>query len=95
MSSLPTEQAGRLLEAAGIEGASRPGHVVYGHRGGDERAAIASRFPLRALPALNDLDFPILDELKAENANARQIDPAKSLQLAIPLHEGAARYFKK
>lgn len=39
--------------------------------------------------------FDHLDELKAENANARQMDPAMSLKLAIPLHEGAARYFKK
>jgi len=39
--------------------------------------------------------FDNLDELKAENANARQIDPAMSSQLAIPLHEGAARYFNK
>lgn len=36
-----------------------------------------------------------LDEFKAENANAKQIDPAMSLNLAIPLHEGAARYFNK
>ena len=39
--------------------------------------------------------FDNLDEFKAENANAKQIDPAMSLNLAIPLHEGAARYFKK
>ena len=39
--------------------------------------------------------FDNLDEFKAENANAKQIDPAMSLKLAIPLHEGAARYFKK
>lgn len=39
--------------------------------------------------------FDNLDAFQAENANARQIDPAESLNLAIPLHEGAARYFKK
>lgn len=39
--------------------------------------------------------FDNLDELKAENANAAQIDPEMSLNLAIPLHEGAARYFNK
>lgn len=39
--------------------------------------------------------FDNLDAFKAENANAKQIDPAMSLNLAIPLHEGAARYFKK
>ncbi|MES0881597.1 TAXI family TRAP transporter solute-binding subunit [Roseibium sp. SCP14] len=39
--------------------------------------------------------FDHLDEFQAENANAKQIDPANSLNLAIPLHEGAARYFNK
>lgn len=39
--------------------------------------------------------FDHLDEFMAENANARQIDPAMSTQLAIPLHEGAARYFNR
>jgi len=39
--------------------------------------------------------FDHLDELKAENASARQMDPAMTLNLAIPLHEGALRYFNK
>ncbi len=39
--------------------------------------------------------FDHLDEFKAENANARQIDPEMSKSLAIELHEGAARYFGK
>lgn len=39
--------------------------------------------------------FDHLDELRAENANALQIDPEASKSLAIPLHEGAARYFEK
>ena len=37
--------------------------------------------------------FDHLDEFKAENANAKQIDPDESKSLSIPLHEGAARYF--
>ncbi len=37
--------------------------------------------------------FDNLEELQAENANARQIDPAASLNLAIPLHAGAQAYF--
>lgn len=56
------------------------------------------------LVAPNDLDadtveavtralFENLEELKAENANARQIDPVASLSLAIPLHPGAQAYF--
>jgi TRAP-type uncharacterized transport system substrate-binding protein len=36
-----------------------------------------------------------LDEFAAENANAKQIDPARSLKLSIPLHEGAQKYFDK
>ncbi|MEM9027848.1 MAG: TAXI family TRAP transporter solute-binding subunit [Pseudomonadota bacterium] len=36
-----------------------------------------------------------LDELRASNASARQIVPERSLSLRIPLHPGAARYFKK
>lgn len=38
--------------------------------------------------------FDNLGEFQEENANAKQINPAESLELAIPLHEGAARYFK-
>ncbi|MGJ8624826.1 MAG: TAXI family TRAP transporter solute-binding subunit [Yoonia sp.] len=37
--------------------------------------------------------FDNLEELQAENASARQIDPAASLNLAIPLHAGAQAYF--
>lgn len=37
--------------------------------------------------------FDNLQELQAENANARQIDPAMSRSLAIPLHAGAQAYF--
>ena len=34
-----------------------------------------------------------MDEFRAENAHARQIEPERSLQLKIPLHPGAERYF--
>ena len=37
--------------------------------------------------------FDNLAQLQEENANARQIDPAMSLDLAIPLHAGAKAYF--
>lgn len=39
--------------------------------------------------------FDHLDEFQAENANAKQIDPAMSKSMSIPLHDGAARYFNK
>ncbi|MDB4837296.1 TAXI family TRAP transporter solute-binding subunit [Marinomonas sp.] len=37
--------------------------------------------------------FDHLDEFSAQNANAKQIIPEMSLQLAIPLHPGAQKYF--
>jgi TRAP transporter TAXI family solute receptor len=36
-----------------------------------------------------------MDEFRAGNAHAKQIVPSKSLSLRIPLHPGAAKYFKK
>jgi TRAP transporter TAXI family solute receptor len=40
-------------------------------------------------------NFGHLEEFAAENANVKQIDPAQSKSLTIPLHEGAARFFDK
>ncbi len=36
-----------------------------------------------------------MDEFRAENALANQIDPARSLTLKIPLHPGAAKFFNE
>lgn len=36
-----------------------------------------------------------MDEFRAENAHARQIEPERSLELKIPLHPGAERYFNE
>ncbi|MDF2373079.1 MAG: TAXI family TRAP transporter solute-binding subunit [Rhizobiaceae bacterium] len=36
-----------------------------------------------------------MDEFRAENALAKQIDPAASLTLKIPLHPGAEKFFKE
>ena len=36
-----------------------------------------------------------MDEFRAENALANQIQPQRSLSLRIPLHPGAERYFKQ
>jgi len=35
-----------------------------------------------------------MEEFGRNNAIAKQIDPLQSLQLAIPLHSGAARFFE-
>jgi endonuclease/exonuclease/phosphatase family metal-dependent hydrolase len=56
-----SEDVGRILEQAGIVKASTPGQVIYGRSGGDERAVIAGRFPLRELPGLSDLPYPTFD----------------------------------
>lgn len=39
--------------------------------------------------------FNHLEEFSSQNANAKQIDPALSLQLSIPLHEGSVKYFNE
>ena len=36
-----------------------------------------------------------MNEFRANNAHAKQIKPANSLKLKIPLHPGAAKYWKK
>jgi len=35
-----------------------------------------------------------MEEFQSENAHAKQIEPERSLQLKIPLHPGAEKYFK-
>lgn len=37
--------------------------------------------------------FDNLEQFRDENANARQVDPSTTNQLAFPLHPGAERYF--
>ncbi|WP_210162114.1 TAXI family TRAP transporter solute-binding subunit [Amorphus coralli] len=43
--------------------------------------------------AITKAVYDHLDAFAAENANAKQIDPAQSRELAVPLHPGAQRYF--
>lgn len=43
--------------------------------------------------AITKAIFDHMDEFAAENAVAKQIDPAQSKSLPIPLHPGAKRYF--
>ena len=74
---------------------------VYGT---DNMATVIGVDNMLIVPSTADADvvervvaamFDNLDEFKAENANAKQIDPAKSMSLSIPLHEGAAKYFNQ
>lgn len=55
---------------------------------------VRTDMPADKVYAITKAVFDHLDEFKAENANARQIDPKDSLALPVPLHPGAARYFK-
>jgi hypothetical protein len=55
---------------------------------------VRTDMPADKVYAITKAVFDHLDEFKAENANARQIDPKASLALPVPLHPGAARYFK-
>lgn len=45
--------------------------------------------------AITKAIYDNMDEFRAENAHARQIEPERSLQLKIPLHPGAAAYHSK
>ena len=45
--------------------------------------------------AITKAIYDHMDEFRANNAHAKQIVPENSLKLTIPLHDGAARYFKK
>lgn len=91
----------KALEVNSAYAAVEIGPEVYGT---DEGAMVIGVNNMLIAPNSLDADivvkiaaavFDNLDEFRAENANARQIDPANSLNLAIPLHEGARRYFEK
>ncbi len=76
---------------ADIYGTAAPGTVI----GVNNMLIAPSSMDADKVEKITAAIFDHLDELQAENANARQIDPAMSTKLAIPLHEGAARYFNK
>ncbi|MDV7142196.1 TAXI family TRAP transporter solute-binding subunit [Tropicimonas sp. TH_r6] len=76
---------------ADVYGTEAPGTVI----GVNNMLIAPSSMDADIVEKITAAIFDHLDELKAENANAKQIDPAMSTQLAIPLHEGAARYFNK
>ncbi|WP_298820298.1 TAXI family TRAP transporter solute-binding subunit [uncultured Roseibium sp.] len=73
-----------------VYGTAEPGTVI----GVNNMLIAPNDMDAATVQAVTSAIFENLDELKAENANARQIDPAMSLNLAIPLHPGAKAYFE-
>lgn len=76
---------------ADVYGTAEPGQVI----GVNNMLIVPNSLSADVVEKIVASVFDHLDEFQAENANAKQIDPANSLRLAIPLHEGAARYFEK
>ncbi|QIE42518.1 TAXI family TRAP transporter solute-binding subunit [Meridianimarinicoccus aquatilis] len=88
--ALAQNSAFRAVEvAADVYGTAEPGTVI----GVNNMLVALNSLDASAVEAITRAIFDNLDELRAENANARQIDPAMSLDLAIPLHPGAKAYF--
>ncbi len=95
---------GKLDEALGANSAYLPVEIpadVYGTAepgmqiGVNNMLIVPNSTDAAVVEAITASIFDHLDEFKAENANAAQIDPAMSLELAIPLHPGAQAYFDK
>ncbi|WP_419911345.1 TAXI family TRAP transporter solute-binding subunit [Hoeflea sp.] len=95
---------GKLDEALGKNGAFKSVEIPADVYSTDAPGTVIGVNNMLIVPSNTDADkvfaitsavFENLDEFKAENANARQINPDDSKNLAIPLHEGAARYFNK
>lgn len=95
---------GKLDEALGRNGAFKSVEIPADVYSTDAPGTVIGVNNMLIVPSDTDADrvfaitsavFENLDEFKAENANARQINPDDSKKLAIPLHEGAARYFNK
>jgi TRAP transporter TAXI family solute receptor len=74
---------------ADVYGTQEPGLVI----GVNNMLIAPNSLDAATVQAVTAAIFDNLAELQAENANALQIDPAMSLQLAIPLHAGAQAYF--
>ncbi|MGI3187097.1 TAXI family TRAP transporter solute-binding subunit [Nioella aestuarii] len=77
--------------AADVYGTEAPGTLI----GVNNMLVAPNSLDADVVEAITAAIFDNLEEFQAENANARQIDPAMSLDLAIPLHEGAQRYFAR
>ena len=76
---------------ADVYGTGKAGTVI----GVNNMLVVPSDADADVVYAITAAIFDHLDQFKAENANAAQIDPADSLELAIPLHPGASRYFSR
>lgn len=76
---------------ADVYGTAEPGTVI----GVNNMLIVPNTLSADVVEKIVSSVFDNLEEFQAENANAKQIDPANTLKLAIPLHEGAARYFNK
>ncbi|MBO6507640.1 MAG: TAXI family TRAP transporter solute-binding subunit [Roseibium sp.] len=76
---------------ADVYGTAEPGQVI----GVNNMLIVPNSLSADVVEKIVASVFDHLEEFQEENANAKQIDPANSLKLAIPLHEGAARYFNK
>lgn len=81
----------RVEIAADVYGTEAPGTLI----GVNNMLVAPNSLDADVVEAITAAIFDNLEEFQAENANARQIDPAMSLNLAIPLHEGAQRYFAR
>lgn len=74
---------------AEVYGTPGPGMVI----GVNNMLIVPADADADTVEAITRAIFDNLEQFRAENANARQIDPEDSRSLAVPLHEGAARYF--
>lgn len=77
--------------SASVYDTAEPGMLI----GVNNMLVVPSSMDASVVEKITAAVFDHLDEFKAENANAKQIDPMMSRQLAIPLHEGSARYFNQ
>ncbi|RMH47986.1 MAG: TAXI family TRAP transporter solute-binding subunit [Alphaproteobacteria bacterium] len=76
---------------AEVYGTANPGRLI----GVDNVLVVMASMDAGLVERITAAIYDHLDELAAENAYGRQIDPARSMKLPIPLHDGAARYFAR
>ncbi len=79
----------RVEIGADVYGTDEPGIAI----GVNNMLVVPNSLEADVVESITAAIFDNLEELQAENANARQINPEDSLSLAIPLHPGAQAYF--